>query len=305
MRRFVNLPKYDILRRIGRGAGAVIYEARERSTRQSFAVKHVVRKGPEQDRFIAQAEREYEIGHQLDHPSLRKFYEIVRVRRWLKTTELFLVMEYVDGETLESQYKGHPAPASLERPVQLFIEVARGLAAVHRHGFVHADIKPNNILVRGDTVRIIDFGQSCPIGHRKERVQGTPDFIAPEQVNRHPLDTRTDVFNLGATMYWVATGKWYRTMLNRGATAEKKIEIDARTGSDPPDQVNPHVSKSLSRLILDCCEVRPDDRPSDMRHVLSRLEMILHLMTRPPMPPEALVEDRFDSHLDFEDTASS
>lgn len=304
MRRFVNLPKYDILRRIGRGAGAMIYEARERSTRRSIAVKHVVRKGPEQDRFVAQAETEYSIGHALDHPSLRKFYEIVRVRRWLKTTELFLLMEYVDGDTLESRYKGQPAPNDLKGPVRLFIEIARGLEAVHKHGYVHADIKPNNILICGDAVRIIDFGQSCPLGYRKERVQGTPDYIAPEQVNRHPLDMRTDVFNLGATMYWVVTGKWYRTMLNRGATAEKKIEIDARSGNESPDDVNPNVSKSLARLILDCCEVRPNDRPSDMRHVISRLELILHLMTKPPLPPDALLDESFDSHLDFEDTAS-
>ena len=278
MRRFVNLPKYDIVRRIGQGAGAHIYEARDRTTRETIAVKHVTRKGPEHDKFIAQAEIEFEVGHSLNHPVLRRFLELIRIRRWLKTRELFLLMEYVEGDTLESRYKGKKPPEDLRPTVATFMQIAEGLNAMHKASYVHADIKPNNILLTRDGVKLIDFGQSCPIGHRKERVQGTPDFIAPEQVNRGPLDARTDVFNFGATMYWVVTGKWFRTMLNRGATATKKIEIDARSGSEPPDEINPAVSVPLSRLILDCCEPRPSDRPADMKQVLSRLELILHLL---------------------------
>ncbi len=284
MRRFVNLPRYDIVRRIGQGAGAHIYEARERSSRETVAVKHVVRKGPEHDKFITQAETEFEVGHKLSHPVLRRFHEIVRVRRWLKTRELFLLMEYVEGETLEGRYKGRKPPEDLRESVAIFAQVADGLHAMHRAGIVHADIKPNNILITAEGVKIIDFGQSCPIGHRKERVQGTPDFIAPEQVNRGVLDARTDVFNFGATMYWVVTGKWFRTMLNRGTTASKKIEIDARSGNEPPDDINPNVSVPLSRLILDCCEPRIDDRPADMKQVTSRLELILHLLEKGAAP---------------------
>lgn len=279
-RNFANLPKFEVLGRIGRGAGAIIYRGRDLTQNRPVAIKHVVRRGPEQDKFIQQAETEYDIAHRLDHPALRKYYAIHRVRRWLKTRELFLIMELIEGETLEAQRKNLPPPEEFDDILPIFRQVAEGLHSMHQQGFVHADIKPNNILLTPNGAKIIDFGQSCPIGHIKQRVQGTPDYIAPEQVQRGPLDRRTDVFNFGATMYWVVTGKWFRTMLNVGELAAKKIEIDARSGSEPPDDINPAVSVALSRLIMECCEPRPSDRPSDMKQVASRLELIEHMLRK-------------------------
>lgn len=276
MRSFTHLQGYDVTGRIGRGAGAIIYEARKRGTRELVTVKHVVRHGPQDDRFLQQAENEFTVARRLDHPYLRRCIDIIRVRRWLKLAELFLVMEHVEGERLEDR-----RPTDLAEVARLFMRIAEGLHALHKHGYAHADMKPNNILLTRDGgVKIIDFGQSCPLGHRKERVQGTPDYIAPEQVLRHPIDQRTDVFNLGATMYWVVTGKWFRTLLNVGSAASKKIELDARSGSEPPNEIRPETPLPFSKLIMECCSARPDDRPADMREVVTRLEFIEHLMTR-------------------------
>src|SRR5205809_142124 len=78
-----------------------------------------------------------------------------------------------------------------------------GLEALHHMGYIHCDLKPNNILVDpGGQVKVIDLGQACKVGTAKSRIQGTPDFIAPEQVKCEAVTARTDVFNLGATMYW-------------------------------------------------------------------------------------------------------
>jgi len=129
-------------------------------------------------------------------------------------------------------------------------------------------------------VKIIDFGQSCPLGHRKTRLQGTPDFMAPEQVERRRIDHRTDVFNLGATMYWVVTGKWFKTSMSMAPAATKKIEIESRRGSQPPHVLNEQIPLSLSKLIMECCEPAPERRPADMRKVISRLEVVLHLLDR-------------------------
>lgn len=280
-RSFASLPEYDVLGRIGRGAGAVIYEARQRTSRQLVAVKHVVRHGPADDRFIEQAETEFAVAQNEMHPALRRCIDVVRVRRWLKIRELFLIMEFAEGDSLEHQLKAHPPPTDMDTVLSVFVKVAEGLAALHKHGFAHADIKPNNIIVSpSGVVKIVDFGQSCPLGHTKQRVQGTPDYIAPEQVLRQPIDQRTDVFNLGATFYWVTTRKWFRTMMSPAPAGSKKIEIDARSGNDPPHQVNPAVPLPLSQLILDCCEARKDDRPRDMNQVLSRLEIVQHLASR-------------------------
>lgn len=268
------LAGYELIAPLGRGAGATISLAQELATRRAVAVKHVVCREPEDARFLAQAETEFRVASQLDHPSLRKCYDMVRVRRWLKTRELFLIMEYVDGVRLEDE-----CPERLEEIVKIFMRVADGLHAMHLAGFAHADIKPNNILLcAGGDIKIIDFGQSCPLGHQKERLQGTPDFMAPEQVERRNIDHRTDIFNLGASMYWVVTGKWFRTMISTAPTAAKKIEIESRRGSEPPSELNPHIPLSLSKLIMECCEPNPEARPPDMRKVSSRLEVVLHLL---------------------------
>lgn len=279
-RSFANLPGFDVTKRIGKGAGAIIYEARERSSRRRVAVKHVVRGGPQDDRFIEQAEAEYKVAHALDHRYLRKCYNIFRVRRWLKIRELFIVMELVEGERLDNIYKDR-RPETLEPVIRIFRMIAEGLSAMHAHAFVHADIKPNNILLSSDgAVKIIDFGQSCAMGHRKERIQGTPDFIAPEQVLLTPLDQRTDVYNFGATMYGILTGKAFSTVLPNAPAGAKKIEIDARRGNEPPHELNEHVPLPLSRLIMECCANERENRPWDMNKVISRLDMSLMTLER-------------------------
>lgn len=287
---FRALPKlngYDIRERIGRGAGASITLARQDATGRLVAIKHVVAREPGDEKFLDQAENEFEVAHNLEHQYLRRCYDIVRVRRWLKVRQIYLVMEYVDGVRLEDK-----PPTGLVERVNAFRKVAEGLHAMHLSGFAHADIKPNNILLTTDGgVKIIDFGQSCPLGHVKERVQGTPDYIAPEQVYRAPIDQRTDVYNLGASMYWVFTGKWFKTLIAGGAQpGARKIAIEGQRGSDPPHEVNPDVPVPLSRLIMECCESSRQQRPRDMRDLINRLDTVLHVVQRAARRPQAATE---------------
>ncbi len=270
------LPGYEVVGRIGRGAGAVISLARDEARNRYVAIKHIVRHAPSDDKFIAQAETEYEVGHRLDHPYLRKCYDMVRIRRWLKTRELVLVMEYVDGERLEDE-----TPDTVVGILDVFTKVAEGLQAMHQQGYAHADIKPNNILLTKDGgLKVIDFGQSCPLGHTKERIQGTPDYMAPEQAHRTAIDQRTDVYNLGASMYWVTTGKWYKTVVALAPAGATRIALESQRGNDPPHELNPKIPVPLSRLIMECCEAARDKRPRDMREVLSRLEVVRHFTVR-------------------------
>jgi len=269
------LEGYHLVRPIGRGAGAVISLAQRRDGQQ-VAIKHVVRREPEDEKYIAQAENEFAVARQFEHPYLRRCYELVRVRKWMKTRELYLIMEYVDGDTLE-----HQRPTELAEIVGIFLQVAEGLQALHRLGFAHADMKPNNIvLVRDGSLKIIDFGQSCPLGCVKTRVQGTPDYMAPEQVQRKEIDQRTDVFNLGATMYWVVTGRAFRTIMPTSPSITGKIPLESQRGNEPPHELKPELPLSLSRLIMECCETRRESRPPDMRAVISRLDLVLHLLAK-------------------------
>lgn len=267
------LDRYKVVDYLGQGARSNILLVSDEQNGQRYALKRVFKRTSNDQRFIEQTEAEYEVSRQFSHPILRKSYTLKRIRRWLRLVEVQLLMEYFPGRNLEDFVTG----TTLPQLVSIFNRVADGLLSLHQLGYVHADIKPNNILVNPENqeIRIIDFGQSCRIGTIKKRIQGTPDYIAPEQVRRLPLDQRTDVFNLGATMYWMLTGKPWPTMIpgkqmRPGQMLMHKGESWLRK---PPAELNPKVSPALSRLVVDCCQDNPIDRPKDMREVISRLQI--------------------------------
>lgn len=266
------LPGYRILKQIGVGARSKISLAVEFKTGRHVAVKHVVRNSSEDDPFIAQVETEYAVSSNISHRYLRSSNFIHRVRKILQIKEVWLVMEYVDGLHLEEA-----RPNRLNTFLTLFRKVATGLDAMHKAGYVHTDIKPTNIMInQGGVVKIIDFGQSCGIHHRKERIQGTPDYIAPEQVRRAPLDQRTDVFNLGATMYWVLTSMKYPTEI-RGADSRGGISLVTSERPIAPVELNDKIPLALSKLVMECCREKPADRPTDMKQLIARLGVVQKL----------------------------
>lgn len=270
---------YDVLERLGEGARSTIYAVRDPDSGKVFALKHVVRAEQKDIRFIEQMETEFEISRQFTHPNLRKSYELkINKTMLLKTAEAFLLMELVDGKPLDVRL-----PSNMIEIVDTFIQAAQGLKAMHAMGYAHCDIKPNNIL-RNDqgVVKIIDFGQSCKIGTVKERIQGTPDYIAPEQVSRRPISVQTDVFNLGATLYWALLGRHIPTLYTVNKKGENSFLLDTRI--DSPQDLNPRVPPALSNLVMECISTRPAKRPSDMDQVITRLELAKHILNKQSNP---------------------
>ncbi len=260
---------------MGTGAGSKIFLATDLLTGKPCAIKHVVRNSPDDDKFIEQVEAEYAVCHALDNPALRKSHAIHRVKKFFKTKEVYVAMEYIDGLPMETA-----RPNRLNTFLILFQKVAMGLDAMHEAGYVHADIKPSNIMIaKGGVVKIIDFGQTCAMNHKKERVQGTPDYIAPEQVRRLQLDRRTDVFNLGATMYWVLTSEKYPTAI-RGAAERGTVNITNADKPLAPIELNDKIPIALSTLVMECCRENPMERPDDMKQVASRLAAIQRLWNK-------------------------
>jgi serine/threonine-protein kinase len=290
------LLNYDVLECLGQGAKSTIYRVSDPLTQRIFALKHVIRDIQKDLRFIEQMEVEFAISRQFNHPNLRRSYELkIQKKMLLKVAEAYLLMEYAEGKPLDS----HP-PRSILDNIDAFIQVARAMKAMHELGYVHCDMKPNNI-IRSDSgmVKVIDFGQSCAIGTVKERIQGTPDFIAPEQVNRKPVTVQTDVYNLGATLYWSLTGKHIPTVYTVSKKGDNSFLLENRI--DTPQSLNPKVPPSLSNLVMDCVSVRPQKRPSDMEQVITRLELARHTLTRPALSPD-LLADPNDSGAAIDDS---
>jgi serine/threonine-protein kinase len=183
-------------------------------------------------------------------------------------------MELVDGKPLEVR-----PPGTLMEIVDTFIDAAQGLRAMHALGYIHCDIKPNNILRndKGD-VKVIDFGQSARVGTVKERIQGTPDYIAPEQVHRKPVEIQTDVYNLGATLYWALVGKPIPTLYTVNKKGENSFLVDTRI--ETPQQLNAKVPTALSNLTIEMISTRKERRPATMDEVVTRLELSKHILQK-------------------------
>ncbi len=264
----LNVGGFTIVKRIGNGARSTIYEATDHQDNTSIALKRVIFERPEDARIFEQTETEYKVGRRINHPYVRKCYKLKKIRSMFKVKEILLSMELFDGNSLEESFT-----LSLGDVLLVFRMVASGLQAMHREGFVHCDIKPNNILLsKPGSIKIIDLGQSCKIGTTKPRIQGTPDYIAPEQVKRKPLGPKTDIFNLGATMYWALTGKNIPTLIPKTNSLGLPI-IQPRLA---PHEVKKQLPAGVSKLVMDCIEDDPARRPHDMMTVISRLDLLVH-----------------------------
>ncbi len=261
---------FTIIRRIGNGARSTIYLATDEETGDQVALKRLIYERPEDHRVFEQTETEYKVAQKIDHPYIRKCYKLQKIRSMFRVREMLLSMEHFEGKTLEES-----TTLSLGDVLLVFRMVAAGLNAVHQAGFVHCDMKPNNILInKSGAIKIIDLGQSCPIGTIKTRIQGTPDYIAPEQVRRKTLGPKTDIFNLGATMYWALTGKNVPTLI-------PKQNTNGLRAMPPQKCLAPHELKrqlpiGVSKLVMDCVKDDPAERPANMLDVISRLDLMIH-----------------------------
>ena len=172
------------------------------------------------------------------------------------------------------------APADLPTLLKIFAHCAAALVSMHHLRLVHCDVKPHNVLVcAGGKIKLIDFGQTCKIGVAKQRIQGTADFISPEQVKCVAVDPRTDVYGLGASLYASITGQRVPTYFN--ADRAKKEIVKKQTFPSPRD-LRPDVPQAVSDLVMQCVRYNPDFRPADMVTVLKTLE---GLIAAPPAPP--------------------
>ena len=159
---------------------------------------------------------------------------------------------------------------------------------MHRRGVYHADIKPNNIMIsHGGDVKIIDFGLAWIKGESKDRVQGTPEYMAPEQARKGLVNERTDIYNFGATMYRLVTWRLPPNVLSMG---EEDVPVDAKTWKrmlKPVHEFAPEAPKVLGDIIHRCLSFNPLHRPERVADVQDELHELARDLMRSP-------DDRLD-----------
>jgi serine/threonine-protein kinase len=265
--------KYRIVGPLGTGAGSTILQISDKTTGgKRYALKVVKRLGPDDDIYVEQAKLEYEVSKKLKHPAIVAIYDCRLRRSWFKLSGVDLLMEFVDGKTLDEI----EAP-EMGQLVLIFCQVASALTHMHRRGVFHGDLKPSNIMLsKASQVKLIDFGTAWIKGQEKNRVQGTPQYIAPESVNERVVDARTDIYNFGATMYRMFTGRFANQGLPKaGASGARKLPT--------PIQINPKIPGTLNETIMACLEISPERRPAGMFEIQHQLEAVAKHMGLEPV----------------------
>lgn len=260
---------FTIIKNIGVGARTTIYLARDEATKEKVALKRAILEKPEDVRIFEQIENEYKVSRHIDHPYIRKCFKLIKRRKMLKVNEVLMTMEMFEGKSLEEA-----SSFSLGDILLIFRMVATALNGMHQRGYVHCDIKPNNIMISDNgPIKIIDLGQSCKIGAIKSRIQGTPDYIAPEQVHRQHLSHRTDIFNFGATMYWALTGKNVPTLIPQ--KSDIGMPINQVKEFRTPIQIYKQIPQKVSDMVMRCVEEKPSKRPENMAEIIATFDGLI------------------------------
>jgi serine/threonine-protein kinase len=257
--------QYRVVQTLGNGAGSTILLVADSLTASKYALKIVRRQGPADDIYVHQAIHEFEVAGRLNHTNILKIHDC-RIRRgWFprKPVGVELLMEYVDGRNLDELER-----PSLGQLVLIFIHVASALKHMHRRGIYHGDLKPSNLMLSAQgIVKVIDLGTAWIQGQPKDRVQGTPQYMAPEQGRERTVDDRTDLYNFGATMYRLLTGVY----ANSDVPPELQSVGRRRGRITPPMELNPEVPGTLNEAIMACLESNPDRRPAGAFEVRDQL----------------------------------
>jgi eukaryotic-like serine/threonine-protein kinase len=279
-----NIGKFQVLGKLGAGAHSSILHIRRAEDSKAYALKVVPIEGPAHHKFLEQAEHEYRVAQMLEHPNLIKVYCIEKQRNWLfKVRKVQLLIEFVNGKTIDQT-----ARLTLPRMVQLLAKVANGLVHMHRRGVFHADLKPNNIMLSktGD-VKVIDYGLAWIKGEAKGRVQGTPEYMAPEQSRKSIANEKTDIYNFGATMYRLITWKLPPSTLPKPGSPKMTAELFENL-LRPVKELTPQAPEELCTLIHRCLAFNHHKRPDRMTDVLDKLDALTDMLVRRP-------EDRLEA----------
>jgi serine/threonine-protein kinase len=243
---------------ISRSGMATIYRATDFLTQQEVAIKVPFLHFESDPRFFARFAQEGEIGEKLDHPSILKFIPVQNRSR------PYLVMEYLQGHTLRQLLKS-AGPMPEKDALGLASRICDALVHMHGRGFVHRDLKPQNIMSCFDgTIRIFDFGIAKSISGRLltfcgfTPAMGTPEFMAPEQVLGKRGDERTDIYSLGVILYEMVVG----VIPFAREDGDVFAAMNARVTGDPvaPRRLNRHLSEEVEEIILHAMERDPKKR---------------------------------------------
>jgi serine/threonine-protein kinase len=257
---------------LGAGGMGEVYLAEDLRLHRKVALKLLPARFTEDDERVRRFQREARAASALSHPNIITIYEI-----GVHDSVHFIATELVDGETIREKIIRGPMP--LTQVIDIGMGVANALAAAHEAGIVHRDIKPDNVMLRGDgLVKVLDFGLAkltddrgaIPVESQPGTMMGTLLYISPEQARGIAPDARSDIFSLGVVLYEMLTG---RTPF-LGDNLLDVITAIATKDAQPPSQLVPGISPDLERIVLKALVKNRDERYQSARELLADLRTL-------------------------------
>jgi eukaryotic-like serine/threonine-protein kinase len=267
---------YEVVAPIGAGGMGEVYRARDTRLERSVAIKVLPAEFAADASLKLRFEREAKTISALSHPNICSLFDVGETG-----DRAFLVMEYLEGESLADRLSKGPLP--IDQVLKLGVEIASALDSAHRQGIIHRDIKPGNIMLTKSGAKLLDFGlarvsapdilagptEVKPITEQGT-ILGTYQYMAPEQVEGRTADARTDLFALGAVLYEAATGQRAFDGKSRASL------IAAILDHEPPPipTVRPFAPMSLDRVVRACLRKDPNDRVQTAHDLMLQLTWI-------------------------------
>ena len=277
------LGPYEIVGPLGAGGMGEVYRARDTRLGRFVAIKVLPADTLEDPKLRLRLEREAKAIAALNHPNICALYDVGAVSEHERSIQ-YLVMECLEGETLDERLKRGPLP--LDQVVRYATEVAEALDKAHRHQILHRDLKPSNIMITKTGVRLFDFGLAKqvrdPVAFAEGEstaekpitangsIVGTLEYMAPEQLQGREPDMRTDIFSFGVCLFEMITGQRLFRQNSRAGVIAAILEQDP----PPISTVRPEIPRSLEWLVRNCLAKDPDERLQTAHDVLLELRRI-------------------------------
>src|SRR3984893_9976588 len=269
--------KYEILETLGHGGMNDAFKARDRETGRLVVLKVPFASLIGDPSTFSRYQRELEIGKRLHHPNIQQLVEDGRLDGGIAP---YLVLEFVDGTLLREYLREH-APLSVDEAVNMTAQLAGALQYCHEAGVVHRDLKPENVLIEQDgTVKLVDFGIALLKGARRLTFRrlstgfGTPDYMAPEQVQGDRGDARTDIYATGVMLYEMLIGQVPYQGDSPLAVMSQRVTTDAPLVR----QKRPDLPPQLEAIVWRALRREPAERYASMaelRHDLEHLDEVV------------------------------
>ncbi|WP_052329818.1 Stk1 family PASTA domain-containing Ser/Thr kinase [Thermicanus aegyptius] len=271
--------RYELTTRVGGGGMAVVYKGHDLLLDRTVAVKVLRPQFGQDEEFIRRFRREAQAAARLSHPNVVSIYDVGQ-----EEDTHYIVMEYVDGETLKDLIK-REAPLDVKKAVHIAIQIGEALEHAHQHHIIHRDIKPHNILIGTDgRVKVTDFGIARAVTSatitQTGSVLGTVHYFSPEQARGGVTGEKSDLYSLGIVLYEMVTGHLPFSGESPISVALKHLQEHFKD----PRELNPSIPQSVENIILKALCKQPEHRYESAHAMVEDLKTCLS--------PERLWEEK-------------